>query len=106
MITATQPTLAIPQDELARYCRTNGINSLAMFGSQVTGQSGRDSDVDLLVEFDPEARIGFLALARMQRELTELFQIPVDLVPRQGLKQRIRDQVLAEAVEIYATGLC
>ena len=104
MITVKQPTLTIPKDELARYCRKNGINSLAIFGSQVTGQSNPDSDVDLLVEFDPEASIGFLALARMQRELTELFQIQVDLVPRQGLKERIRNQVLAEAVEIYATG--
>ena len=102
MITVTQPTLTIPQDELARYCRTNGINSLAMFGSQVTGQSGRDSDVDLLVEFDPEARIGFLALARMQRELTSLFQRPVDLVPLQGLKEKIQKQVLAEAIELFA----
>ncbi len=82
MITVTQPTLTIPQDELARYCRTNGINSLAMFGSQVTGQSGRDSDVDLLVEFDPEARIGFLALARMQRELTSLCLLYTSPSPR------------------------
>jgi predicted nucleotidyltransferase len=104
MITVKQPTLTIPQDELARYCRTNGIQSLAMFGSQVTGQSNPESDVDLLVEFDPDARIGFLALARMQRELTDLFQKSVDLVPRQGLKKRIRDRVLAEAIEIYATG--
>lgn len=104
MIALKQPTLTIPEDELALYCQTNLIHSLALFGSQVTGESGPESDVDLLVEFEPEARIGFLALARMQRELTEIFQKSVDLVPRQGLKERIRDRVLAEAVEIYATG--
>ena len=103
MSTVKQTTLIIPKDELARYCQTNQIRNLSIFGSQVTGQNSPESDVDLLVEFDPDARIGFLALGRMQRELTELFQKPVDLVPRQGLKERIRDRVLAEAVEIYAT---
>ncbi len=106
MTTVKQPALTISKNELARYCQTNRIRNLAMFGSQVTGKSSPESDIDLLVEFDPDARIGFLALGRMQRELTDLFQKPVDLVPRQGLKERIRDRVLAEAVEIYATGPC
>jgi len=101
MSTVKQPPLIIPKDELARYCRQNGIKSLAVFGSRVTGQSGPDSDVDLLVEFDPEASIGFLALARMQRELTDFFQRPVDLVPRQGLKEQIQKQVLIEAIELF-----
>ena len=102
MSTVKQSTLTIPEDELARYCRANGIQTLAIFGSQVTGQSGPESDVDLLVEFDPEACIGFLALARMQRELTDLFRYPVDLVPRQRLKRQIQKQILAEAIDLFA----
>jgi uncharacterized protein len=61
-----------------------------------------DSDVDLLVEFSPGARIGFMALGRMQRELGQLFKRPVDLVPRCGLKPLIRSDVLQSARVLYA----
>ena len=61
------------------------------------------SDVDVLVEFDSDARIGFMAFSRMQRELADLLGRPVDLVPKEGLKPVIRDQVLANTEEIYAT---
>jgi predicted nucleotidyltransferase len=60
------------------------------------------SDIDLLVTFEPEARVGFLALARMQRELEELLGRKVDLVPKGGLKPAIRDAVLATARVLYA----
>ena len=79
-------TLNIPYEELAAYCRENQIEYLAIFGSAVRDELRADSDVDLLVEFDAAAKIGFMALARMQRELGALFRRPVDLVPRSGLK--------------------
>jgi hypothetical protein len=63
---------------------------------------GPDSDVDLLVTFEPAARVTFLTLARMQRELEVLFGCSVDLVPKNGLKPLIRDQVLATARVLYA----
>ena len=63
---------------------------------------GADSDVDLLVSFEPEARVSFLTLARMQRELETLLGHSVDLVPKDGLKPLIRDQVLATARVLYA----
>jgi predicted nucleotidyltransferase len=94
--------LDIPYEELAAYCRDNQIAYLALFGSAVRNELRADSDVDLLVEFDSSARIGFLALARMQRELTALFQRPVDLVPRTGLKPAIREEVLRSAQVLYA----
>lgn len=62
-----------------------------------------DSDVDVLVAFEPEARIDFVALARVQRELAELLNRPVDLVPESGLKPLIRDEVLRSAEVLYAT---
>ena len=67
-----------------------------------SGELRADSDVDLLVEFAPGARIGFLALGRMQRELATLFGRPVDLVPRDGLKPLIRQEVLQSARVLYA----
>jgi len=98
--------LAIPEAALSDYCRRNEIAYLALFGSAGRGELGAQSDVDLLVEFVPGARIGLLALARMQRELSALFGRPVDLVPRAGLKPVIREAVLAEERVLYgARGL-
>jgi uncharacterized protein len=94
--------LPIPYDKLATYCQQNQIEYLALFGSAVRDELRPDSDVDLLVEFTPEARIGFMALSRMQRELGQLFDRQVDLVPRSGLKPLIRNDVLESARVLYA----
>ena len=58
--------------------------------------------MDVLVEFEPEAQVGFLALSRVQRELSDLLGWPVDLVPRDGLKPIIREAVLSGAEDVYA----
>jgi predicted nucleotidyltransferase len=92
----------ISYEQLAEYCRRNQIAWLAIFGSAVRNELRTDSDVDLLVEFSPDARIGFLALARMQRELAALFGRPVDLALREGLKPIIRQEVLQSARVLYA----
>ena len=63
---------------------------------------GPDSDIDLLVSFEPAARVTFLTLAKMQRELEALLGRPVDLIPKDGLKPVIRNQVLATARVLYA----
>lgn len=94
--------IPIPKTEINEFCRRNQIKSLALFGSVLRADFRPDSDVDVLVEFQPEARIGFLAMSRMQRELAELFQRPVDLVPKDGLKPLIRDTVLANTEVVYA----
>ena len=94
--------LELPASELPGYCRRNGIRRLELFGSATRADFGPRSDVDLLVEFRPEARIGFLALSRMQRELSALFGRRVDLVPRAGLKPVIAESVLKEAEPLYA----
>jgi hypothetical protein len=56
------------------------VKSISVFGSVVRGDERPDSDVDLLVELEPDARIGFFAFARLQRRLSELLGRPVDLV--------------------------
>ncbi len=94
--------LRLPAGELPAYCRRNGICRLELFGSATRADFGAQSDVDLLVDFRPEARIGFLAFSRMQRELSELFGRRVDLVPRSGLKPEIASSVLKEAEPLYA----
>jgi predicted nucleotidyltransferase len=92
----------VDQNELTEYCRRNGLARLAVFGSIVTDEFRPDSDIDLLVTFEPDAQIGFLAFSRMQRELSELFGRKVDLVPQKGLKPAIRKSVLDSAEVLYA----
>ena len=95
--------LEISEIKIAAFCRRHHIRQLALFGSVLREDFGPDSDLDILVEFEPEAQVGFMALSGMQLELSELLQRPVDLVPRQGLKPKIRDAVLSSAQVIYAT---
>jgi predicted nucleotidyltransferase len=94
--------LRIPSEELTNFCRRYQVRELALFGSMLGPDFDSDSDVDLLVSFEPAARITFLTLARMQRELEAIMGRPVDLVPRDGLKPIIRSQVLATARVLYA----
>ena len=94
--------LRIPFEELTNFCRRYQVRELALFGSMLRQDYRSDSDVDLLVSFEPAARVTFLTLARMQRELEALFGRTVDLVPKDGLKPVIRDHVLATARVLYA----
>ena len=97
-----QPRIHIPEKELAEFCRRNHIRRLALFGSVLRDDFKLDSDVDVLVDFEPDAQIGFMALGRIQRELSELLKRKVDLVLRDGIKPIIRDAVLASAQDVYA----
>jgi predicted nucleotidyltransferase len=94
--------ITIPEERIVAFCRRNQVRSLALFGSVLREDFTANSDVDVLVEFEPGARVGFLALGRMQRELSALFGRPVDLVPRDGLKPMVREEVLPSAEVLYA----
>ena len=89
-------------DALRPICERYQVRELALFGSALGHDFGPQSDLDFLVEFQPDAQIGFLALASLQRELSGLLGRPVDLVPKGGLKPVIRDEVLSEAEVLYA----
>lgn len=97
-----RPEIRMDPHHLEEFCRRNQIRRLAVFGSALRPDFRPESDLDLLVLFNENARVGFLALGRMQRELSQLFQRRVDLVPQNGLKPAIRDEVLQSAVELYA----
>jgi predicted nucleotidyltransferase len=66
------PRIPIDQAEIARFCVRYGVRRLALFGSVLRDDLGPDSDVDVLVEFEPGRGVGFIALARMERELGEI----------------------------------
>jgi len=87
---------------LDSFCKKYQVLELSVFGSIVKGQFTQSSDIDMLVEFQPNAKIGFMALSRMQRELSEILHNKVDLVPKNGLKQKIKKSVLSEAKILYA----
>lgn len=92
----------VPQKELNEFCQHYQIKRLALFGSVLRKDFRPESDVDVLVLFSPEARVGLLTLSRMRRELSSLFNRHVDLVPMDGLKPVIREHVLSDIEEIYA----
>jgi hypothetical protein len=99
---STRVKIKIPRRNLAEFCRRYQVRRLALFGSVLGNNFRAESDVDVLVSFQPDARAGFLTLSRMQRELSGLFNRPVDLVPMDGLKPVIRDSVLSNIEEVYA----
>ena len=92
----------LPLREIEKLCRQYRVHELALFGSVLGDKFNAQSDVDLLVEFEPDAQVSFVTLSRMQRELSTLFHRRVDLVPKTGLKPRIRHAVLDTAEVVYA----
>ena len=92
----------MPMDRLIEFCRRNHIRKLSLFGSAISDRMGPDSDIDLLVEFVPGARIGLIGFAGLQEELEAAIGRKVDLVPKRGLKPLIRDEVLSSAEVLYA----
>ena len=90
----------IPKDKIAEFCRTNHIRRLALFGSVLRDDFRDDSDVDVLVEFDP-GHVPGLAFFRLEMELSELLGRKVDLNTIGFLSDYFRDEVLAEAETQY-----
>ena len=94
--------IELPKDKIAEFCRRHHIRKLALFGSALREDFRPDSDLDLLVEFDPEHTPG-LAFFGMEQELSEMLGRKVDLNTPQFLSPYFRDRVLAEAEVQYAT---
>ena len=97
----SQSHIDVPKEQIAEFCRRNHIRRLALFGSVLRDDFGPDSDVDVLVEFEPGARVGLLRLAGMEIELGDLLGHKVDLNTPGFLSRYFRDQVLAEAEVQY-----
>ena len=89
----------IPEEEIVQFCQQNHIKRLALFGSVLRDDFGPESDIDVLVEFEPGVRIG-LRFFTMEEELSQILRRKVDLNTPGFLSKYIRDEVLAEA-EIY-----
>ena len=97
--------LSIPKEDLATFCQGRGIKRLAVFGSALREDFGPESDVDVLVEFEPNRIPGLLGVAGMELELSELFSgRKVDLRTPEDLSHYFRQEVLDTAEVQYAQG--
>ena len=93
----------IPKDKTEAFCRRNHIRKLAFFGSVLREDFSPDSDIDVLVEFEPDAGIGFFELYDIEQELSSLLGgRKVDLSTPKCLSKYFRDKVLSEAEVHYA----
>jgi len=107
MNTPASPKLKIeiPKDKIAEFCRRHHIRKLSLFGSVLRDDFGPGSDIDVLVEFEPEHVPGFIRLAGMELELaTILGGRKVDMNTPNSLSRYFRQKVLAEAQAHYVCG--
>jgi predicted nucleotidyltransferase len=93
--------LRIPKQEIADFCRANRIRRLALFGSVLRDDFSPSSDVDVLVEFDADARVGLIRLATLEMELSRLLGRKVDLNTPGFLSKYYRDHIMSEAEVQY-----
>jgi predicted nucleotidyltransferase len=95
------PHLVIDHAAVSAFCQRHGVARLALFGSALRDDFRADSDVDVLIEFQP-GHVPGLEFVSMERELSALLQgRRVDLVTPKFLNARIREQVLREAEPLY-----
>ncbi len=99
----SQAQAPFPKERIAEFCRKHHIKKLAVFGSILRSDFRADSDIDVLVEFDPD-HIPGLAFFAMADELSEILGRKVDLNTPQCLSRYFRDKVLQEAVVQYVEG--
>ncbi|NLF30477.1 MAG: nucleotidyltransferase family protein [Planctomycetes bacterium] len=98
------PTVAVDRRRIGELCRRHHVERLALFGSVLRDDFGPDSDIDVLVEFEPDATVGFLDMAELEQALAEMWGRPVDLRTPAELSPYFRQRVLDEAEAVYVHG--
>lgn len=81
--------------------RARGVSHAALFGSRARGDNQPDSDIDIMIEVDPAARIGVYEYVALKDYIAELFDGPVDVVSRDGLKPYVRPTATADAIYAF-----
>ncbi|MDH3676218.1 MAG: nucleotidyltransferase family protein [Anaerolineae bacterium] len=97
-MTNLNDTLQRQREEILRISAKHGAYNVRIFGSVARGEADLESDIDVLVDLEPGRNL--LDLGGLLMELQELLRCQVDVVTEQGLRPRIRDRVLAEAVSL------
>ena len=91
----------VPKQKIAEFCQRNHIRRLAFFGSVLRPDFSPESDIDVLVEFEPSARVGLITLAGMEIELSDLLGRRAEMHTIKGLNSYFRDEVLTVAEVQY-----
>jgi hypothetical protein len=93
----------IPMEKIITLCRHHHIRELALFGSVLRDDFGPDSDIDILVQFEPGTRLGYFRFFGIEQELTNILKREVELFTPDSLKQFAREEALRTCKVIYAT---
>ena len=93
----SEARISIPKDRIAEFCKRHQVRRLSLFGSLLREDFGPDSDVDILVEFKPNTRMGLIQLSGLEIELGKIIGRKVDLNTPGFLSKYYRDQILTEA---------
>lgn len=97
------PNIDVPTERIEAFCRKWKIKELSLFGSVLRDDFGPDSDVDVLVEFEPDPPWGLYEIVDMQDELTEMFAHEVHIAMKPGLKNPFRrHEILRSRRVVYA----
>lgn len=97
------PVMNLEEPSVQKFCETHRIRKLALFGSQAKGTAGPDSDVDLLVDFEPDSVPGLFGMAALEEELSHLLGgRKVDLRTARDLSRHFREEVVRTAQVQYA----
>lgn len=104
----TTTAISLPTTKIAEFCQQWQVIEFALFGSVLRDDFRPDSDIDVLVDFHPDAHPKFSTLDQMETELRTIFHREIDLVTRQGIQSSRnylrRQEILSSAQVIYATG--
>ena len=104
----TLPTLDLPIDKIANFCQRWQVIEFALFGSVLRDDFRPDSDIDIMVQFHPDAHPTLVTLDQMEAELQTIFHRDIDLITRQGIESSRnylrRNAILSSAQTVYGTG--
>jgi predicted nucleotidyltransferase len=99
-----RPNIDLADKKITEFCKRNHIRKLSVFGSYLREDMRADSDIDILVEFDPDRIPGLIRLARMENELSSILGCKADMRTAENLSRYFRQEVLESAEVKYAEG--
>ncbi len=97
----TYHDISFPDEKVRAFCLKHHIRRLALFGSILRHDFGPNSDIDVLVEFEPGTRVGLIRLSAIERELSELIGRRIDLNTPGFFRPELREQIVSEAQVQY-----
>ncbi|MFW6129528.1 MAG: nucleotidyltransferase family protein [Candidatus Aminicenantaceae bacterium] len=91
----------LPEDKIKDFCQRHRIRKLSLFGSVLREDFRQESDIDVLIELEPGAKVGLITLAGLEIELSQILGHKVEMHTVKGLNPRFRDEVLDRAEVQY-----